>query len=171
MKRKRSWSKADDHPQTISKPELTANKVMLNVWWDREGIIYYELLKCGKTINSTCTVHKSTAWTKKSRDIDQNWPTERELCSIMAMRGHTFLITRNKLTSLGWEVLMPPPYSQHLAPSDYHLFRALQNSLGGKNWPTETLVKITWSSFSTISHRRSTTMELWIYAKMIKGHR
>ena len=27
---------------------------------------------------------------------------------------------------------MHPPYSPDLAPSDYHLFRALQNSLDGK---------------------------------------
>ncbi|KAL0880854.1 hypothetical protein ABMA27_002037 [Loxostege sticticalis] len=30
----------------------------------------------------------------------------------------------------GWEVLMHPPYSSDLAPSDFHLFRSLQNSLG-----------------------------------------
>jgi len=48
IKRKRSWSKADDPPQMISKPELTANKVMLSVWWDWKGIVHYELLQRGK---------------------------------------------------------------------------------------------------------------------------
>ena len=38
-------------------------------------------------------------------------------------------MTRQKLTELGWEVLMHPPYSSNLAPSDYHLFRSLQNFL------------------------------------------
>jgi len=47
-------------------------------------------------------------------------------------RPHTSLMTQNKLTELGWEVLMHPPYSPDLALSDYHLFRALQNSLGCK---------------------------------------
>ena len=32
IKHKRSWSRADDPSQTISKPGLTANKVMLRVW-------------------------------------------------------------------------------------------------------------------------------------------
>jgi len=36
-----------------------------------------------------------------------------------------------KLRGLGWEVLMHPPYSPDIAPSDYHLFRSLQNSLNG----------------------------------------
>ena len=47
-------------------------------------------------------------------------------------RPHTSLMTQNKLTELGWKVLTHPPCSPDLAPSDYHLFRALQNSLDGK---------------------------------------
>ncbi|KAG5318567.1 SETMR methyltransferase, partial [Acromyrmex heyeri] len=47
-------------------------------------------------------------------------------------RPYTSLMTRQKLRELGWEVLMHPPYSPDLAPSDYHLFRSLQNSLDGK---------------------------------------
>jgi len=40
-------------------------------------------------------------------------------------------MTRQKLRELGWEVLMHSPYSLDIAPSDYHLFRSLQNSLNG----------------------------------------
>ncbi|XP_029156095.1 histone-lysine N-methyltransferase SETMAR-like [Nylanderia fulva] len=46
-------------------------------------------------------------------------------------RPHTSLMTRQKLRELGWEVLMHPPYSPDIAPSDYHLFRSLQNFLNG----------------------------------------
>ncbi|KAG5316799.1 SETMR methyltransferase, partial [Acromyrmex insinuator] len=48
------------------------------------------------------------------------------------VRPHTSLMTRQKLREFGWEVLMHPPYSPNLAPSDYHLFRSLQNSFDGK---------------------------------------
>ena len=41
-------------------------------------------------------------------------------------------MTRKKLTELSWEVLMHPPYSPDLAPSDYNFFRSLQNFLDGK---------------------------------------
>ncbi|CAK9801115.1 Mariner Mos1 transposase [Anthophora plagiata] len=47
---------------------------------------------------------------------------------------HTSLATRTKLLELGWEVMSHPPYSPDLAPSDYHLFRSLQNFLNGKNF-------------------------------------
>jgi len=65
-------------------------------------------------------------------EVIQKERPERELCSIMTMRGNTNLMIRNKLTSLGWDVLRHPPYGPDLAPSDNHFFRALQNSLDGK---------------------------------------
>ena len=50
------------------------------------------------------------------------------------LRPHTSLVTRKKLLELGWEVMPHPPYSPDLAPSDYHLFRPLQNNLNGKTF-------------------------------------
>ncbi|GFV13861.1 histone-lysine N-methyltransferase SETMAR [Trichonephila clavipes] len=47
-------------------------------------------------------------------------------------RPHASIVTRQKPWELGWEVLMHPPYSPDLAPSDYHLFLALQNFLSDK---------------------------------------
>lgn len=52
-KRKRSWSKAGESFQTVAKPALTAKKVLLCVWWDWKGRIYYELIPHDKTLNST----------------------------------------------------------------------------------------------------------------------
>ena len=43
-------------------------------------------------------------------------------------------MTRQKLLQLGWEVPIHPPYSTGTAPSDFHLFRSLQNSLNGKEF-------------------------------------
>ena len=39
-----------------------------------------------------------------------------------------------KLLQLGWEVLIHLLYSPDIEPSDFHLFRSLQNSLNGKNF-------------------------------------
>ncbi|GFX66668.1 putative DD34D transposase [Trichonephila clavipes] len=39
-------------------------------------------------------------------------------------RPHTSVGTRQKLWELDWEVLIHPPYTTDLAPSDYYLFLA-----------------------------------------------
>ena len=49
-------------------------------------------------------------------------------------RLHVSLMTRQKLLQLGWEVLIYPPITPDIAPSDFHLFRSLQNSLNGKHF-------------------------------------
>ena len=51
-------------------------------------------------------------------------------------RPHTSLVMRQKLRDLGWEVLLHPPYSPDLAPSDYHLFLFMANKLGSRKLAT-----------------------------------
>ena len=50
-------------------------------------------------------------------------------------------VTRQKLLRLGWEVMLHPPYSSDLAPSDYYLFRSMQYSLNGKTFNDDEAVK------------------------------
>ena len=57
------------------------------------------------------------------------------------VRPHTSLVTRKKLLELGWEVMPHLPYSPDLTPSDYHLFRSLQNHLNCKTFDSNQAVK------------------------------
>ena len=50
--RKRSWSKPDEPAQTMSKAHLLQKKVMLSVWWDYKGVIYFEVLPRNQNVNS-----------------------------------------------------------------------------------------------------------------------
>ncbi|GFU77464.1 mariner Mos1 transposase [Trichonephila clavipes] len=50
--RKRSWSKRGEAAQTVAKPGLMARNFLLCIWWNWKGIIYYELLPYGQTLNS-----------------------------------------------------------------------------------------------------------------------
>ncbi|GFX98148.1 mariner transposase [Trichonephila clavipes] len=49
--RKRSSSKHGEGVQTVAKLELAVRKALLCIWWDCKGIIYYELLPYGQTLN------------------------------------------------------------------------------------------------------------------------
>ncbi|XP_066253847.1 uncharacterized protein [Euwallacea similis] len=112
VKRKRSWGHSSQPPQTTSKVGLHPKKIMLSVWWDFKGT---ELLPSGKTIDSTL------------------------YCSQLTKLKEAIRTKQPEL--FGWDVLAHPPYSPDLAPSDFHLFRSLQNSMKGKTFKDEDAVK------------------------------
>ena len=62
-------------------------------------------------------------------------------------RPHTAKLTRLKMIELGWEVLTHPPYSPDLAPSDYHLFRSLQNHLREKRFDDREALEVDLVNF------------------------
>lgn len=148
IKRQKSWKKDDEESQTVAKPGLTAKKIMLCVWWDWKGIIHYEVLQPGQTLNSALYCEQLTR-------LEQAIQTKRpELINRKGVvfhhdnaRPHTSLMTRQKLSELGWGVLLHPPYSPDLAPSDYHLFRSMQNFLDGKKYADKTAAENGVSEF------------------------
>ena len=50
-KRKKSYEKPGQPANSTAKPNIHGAKVMLCIWWDQKGVLYYELLKPGETIN------------------------------------------------------------------------------------------------------------------------
>ncbi|GFX62600.1 histone-lysine N-methyltransferase SETMAR [Trichonephila clavipes] len=100
---KRSWSKCGEAAQTGTKPGLTARKQQL----DR--------------LKLAIDQKRSELANRRGAEFHQD-----------NARPHTSVVTHQKLWKLSWEVLMHPPYSPDLAPSDYHLFPALQNFLSDK---------------------------------------
>ncbi|GFY12992.1 histone-lysine N-methyltransferase SETMAR [Trichonephila clavipes] len=119
--------------QTVAKPGLTVRKVLLCIWWDWKGLIYYELLLYGQTLNSDVYCQRLD---RLKLAIDQKRPELANRRGVVFhqdnARPHTSVVTPQKLWELGWEVLMHPPHSPNLAPSDYHLFLALHNFLSDK---------------------------------------
>ena len=105
------------------------------MWWDWKGVLYYELLPENQTINS----HKHCSQLDQLKTAFNEKPPElvTRTCIIFHQdnaRPHVSLMTRQKLLQLGWQVLIHQPYSPDIAPSEFHLFRSLQNSLNGKKF-------------------------------------
>ncbi|GFW76375.1 histone-lysine N-methyltransferase SETMAR [Trichonephila clavipes] len=127
-RRKRSLPKRGEATQTVPKPGLTTKKILLCIWWHWKGIIYYELLSYGQTLNSDVYCQQMD---RLKLAIDQKWSKLVNRGGFVIYENSTRLLTsvvnRQKPWELGWEVLMHPPYSPNVAPSDYHLFLALKN--------------------------------------------
>uniref|UniRef100_A0AC11CZU8 Uncharacterized protein n=5 Tax=Ovis aries TaxID=9940 RepID=A0AC11CZU8_SHEEP len=135
VERKRSWDKRNEPPPATPKASLHPKRVMLCIWWDWMGVLYYELLPENQSINSK--KYCSQLDQLKAALNEKRPESVNRKCIIFHQdnaRPHVSLMTRQKLLQLGWELLIPPPYSPDIAPSDYHLFRSLQNSLNGKNF-------------------------------------
>ena len=62
-------------------------------------------------------------------------------------RPHVAIPVKNYWENSGWEDLPHPPDSPDLAPSDYHLFRSMQNALTGIGFTSEQGIKNWLDSF------------------------
>nr|KAF6360048.1 hypothetical protein mMyoMyo1_011006 [Myotis myotis] len=111
---------------------------MLCIWWDQEGMVYYELLKPGETINTDhyrqqiinlnhALIIKQPEWARRHGKVillHDNAPS------------HTSKPVKDTLKNLALEVLTHPVYSPDLAPSDYHLFRSMAHALSEQHFKT-----------------------------------
>ena len=121
VERKRSRGKRNEPPPTTRKADLHPKKVMLCIWWDWKGVLYYELLPKNQTIN--CNKYCSELDQLKAA-LDEKHPELVSRKHIIFHQDNTrpdvSLMTRQKLLQVGWEVLFHLPYSPGIAPSDFH---------------------------------------------------
>ncbi|XP_046836128.1 histone-lysine N-methyltransferase SETMAR-like [Vespa crabro] len=148
LKRRPQWLDKSEVPQPTPKPDLHAKKVMLCVWWNFKGILHYELLPINQTITS---VKNSAQLERLERALREKEPALINRKGIILHHDnalpHIARIMAEKLRQLGWEVLPQPAFSPDIAPSDYHLFRSLQNFLLGKHFNNEECLKNALTEF------------------------
>ena len=103
----------------MAKLPLHPEKRLLCVWWDHQGILYYEILPKNVTVNSQIYQKQLSAVDKK---IKENRQYDKVLQHDNA-RPHVAKKTQEHIsTNLKWEVLPHPPYSPDLTFSDFYFF-------------------------------------------------
>lgn len=120
-------------------------KLMLCVWWMASGVVHWELLPRGQTINSEvyCAQLDRVQAKLQLRGI----ATARVCLQQDNARPHVSKQTLAKIEELGWDVLKHPPYSPDVAPSDYHLFRSLEHFLRGRRFTKDDDVRQALTDF------------------------
>ena len=136
--RKRSWRRVGE---TVTQPlqNRFGKKAMLTVFWCQRGLIHYELLDYGKTINA----HSYLVSFKAMVDaLKQKYPKFGRITYLHDnARPHIAKDVKKFFEEHNIDALKHPPYSPDLSPSDYHLFRSLQHHLSGKNFINNQEVK------------------------------
>ena len=117
-KRKKSCVKPGQPAKSTAKPNIHAAKVMLCIWWDQKGVLYYELLKLNETINGE---RYRTQLIRLKRAIVEKRPEyatrhEEIIFHHDNARPYVAILVKNYLENSGWEVLPHLPYSSDLAP-------------------------------------------------------
>lgn len=112
-----------------AKRSIHCAKTMALVFWDARGVVYHEFLPKNQTINAQ---YYCNVLAKLNEAIQKDRPEYKNGGFVLQQdnaRPHTAIKTKNFLKDLGWTVLVHPPYSPDLAPSDYYLFRCMANQL------------------------------------------
>lgn len=144
-KQKKSWGRPGHASTSTAKPSIHGSKLMLCIWWDQLGVIYYELLQPGETITGasyrTQLMRLSRALKAKRPQYEQRH--DKVILQHDNARPHVAQVVKTYLETLKWDVLPHPPYSPDIAPSDYYLFRSMTHGLAeqhfrsyqeAKNW-------------------------------------
>lgn len=137
-KRRKHWVDPGQSTGCTPKRPIHCKKVMLCIWWDMKGVLYHELLQQGETVNADRYKHQLQRLNEEI-DLKRSFTGKgRRPIKLLHdnARPHIARSVKDTLLTLGWEVLEHPAYSPDIAPSDYHLFRSMQNSLTDVHFET-----------------------------------
>ena len=131
-KHKRSWvTPGDESSTSTARSNRYRRKTMLCVWWDQKGVIYYEFLKPGETVNTERyrqqMINLNQALCEKRLEYQKR--QHKVILLHDNAPSHTAKLVKEMIEAFDWEILSHAAYSPDLAPSDYHLFASMGHVL------------------------------------------
>ena len=106
-KRRKSWGLPGNASTSTAIPNIHGKKLMLCIWWDQLGVVYYELLNPSETI--TGALYR-TQLMRLSRALKEKRPQyysrhEKIILLHDNARPHVAAPVKKYLETLDWEVL------------------------------------------------------------------
>lgn len=133
--------KPGDKPPEIAKSERSTKKVVLSVWWDCQGVLMAEYLEPGREKNGEVY----SAFLNKLRDVVKEKRRGKLSKTVLVHQdnvpAHRSLAAEKTIIDCGFEVLVHPPHSPDLVPSDFRLFPRFKLHLHGTRFPSLSALK------------------------------
>ena len=135
-KRRATYGYPGHASTSTSAQNIHGLKVMLCIWWDQLGVVYYELLKPNETITGDVYRRQLMRLSRALREKRPQYADRHDKVILQHdnARTHVAQVVKTYLETLKWDVLPHPPYSPDLAPSDYYLFRSMQHGLADQHF-------------------------------------
>lgn len=136
------WLSPGQQPVQTPRPDFRQRKVMLISFWNRNGLIHWDFIEQGCTVNAEVYCEQlelcRRALGRRRRPV---------ILLHDNAKPHAARRTQAKLREMGWEWLEHPPYSPDLSPSDYHLFKSLEHHLRNRRFANIEAVRTSLTDF------------------------
>ena len=139
-------------PRSLPKAKLAPKEVMVTVWWSAACLIY-SFLNLNKTITSEKyaqqpnEMHRKLQWLHLTL-VNRKGPILLHDKAKLNVAQPMLL----KINKFGYEVLPHPRYSPDLSPTDYHIFKHLNNFLQAKCFCSQQEAGNAFQEFDKLKH-------------------
>jgi len=134
----KEWRHSSSPKPKKFRSQPSAGKVMLTLFWDKNGPILEHYMPPHTTVTSATYTdllnnHLKPAIRTKRRGL----LSAGVLLQHDNARPHSARATMKTIDDLRFKCLPHPPYSPDLAPSDFHVFGPLKEHLGGQKFKSD----------------------------------
>ncbi|UYV62442.1 hypothetical protein LAZ67_2000601 [Cordylochernes scorpioides] len=104
--RQKSWGLLGQFPKQTPRPNCFGKKAMLCRWWDQTGVVYFELLKPGKMVNTSRYEQQMQSLREALNEKRPEW---REKHNNLILQhdnapAHNATVVKNTIKDLGWKL-------------------------------------------------------------------
>ncbi|UYV84348.1 hypothetical protein LAZ67_X001914 [Cordylochernes scorpioides] len=101
-----SWGLPGQFSKQTPRPNRFGKKAMLCIWWDQTGVVYFELLKPGKMVNTSRYEQQMHSLREALNEKRPEW---REKHNNLILQhdnapAHNTTVVKNTIKDLGWEL-------------------------------------------------------------------
>jgi histone-lysine N-methyltransferase SETMAR len=133
---RKKWVLQGEDLPSVVRQDRFGKKVMLSVWWNYEGVLHFELIPNGRSVDGELYCEQLD---RVHEVLKTRYPAlvnrKRVLYHHDNAPAHRSRLAKEKINEFDtFEILPHPAYSPDIAPSDYGLFRSMAHYLRGRHF-------------------------------------